>query len=49
MIPHHAAAILMVNETELKDPELQQLAKEIREAQEKEIAFMEAKLSELDK
>ena len=49
MIPHHAAAILMVRETELTDPEIQQLAKEIREAQEKEIAFMKAKLSELDK
>ncbi len=49
MIPHHAAAILMVRETELTDPEIQQLAKEIRETQEKEIAFMKAKLSELDK
>lgn len=49
MIPHHAAAILMVRETELTDPEIQQLAKEIREAQEKEIAFMKAKLSELEK
>lgn len=49
MIPHHAAAILMVKETELSDPEIQKLAKEIREAQEKEIAFMKEKLLELNK
>ncbi len=49
MIPHHAAAVLMVKETELTDPELQKLAKEIIEAQEKEIAFMKAKLAEMSK
>jgi hypothetical protein len=45
MIPHHAAAILMVNETELNDPELQKLAAEIISAQQKEIDFMKAKLT----
>jgi len=44
MIPHHAAAILMVNETELKDPEIQKLAEDIISAQQKEIEFMKAKL-----
>ncbi len=44
MIPHHAAAILMVRETELKDPELQKLAIKIIEAQQKEIEFMKAKI-----
>ena len=49
MIPHHAAAILMVKETELTDPELQKLAKDIISAQQKEINFMKAKLKELEK
>ncbi len=48
MIPHHAAAILMVKETELKDPELQQLAKDIISAQQEEINFMKAKLEQLN-
>jgi uncharacterized protein (DUF305 family) len=47
MIPHHAAAILMVRETELQDPELQKLASDIITAQQKEIDFMKAKLKEL--
>jgi uncharacterized protein (DUF305 family) len=49
MIPHHAAAVLMVKQTDLSDPEIRELAKEIIEAQEKEIAFMKRKLKELDK
>jgi hypothetical protein len=49
MIPHHAAAVLMVKETTLRDPELRKLAKDIIEAQEKEIAFMKTKLEEMDK
>lgn len=48
MIPHHAAAILMVRETELEDPELQKLAKDIISAQQKEIDFMKTKLKELE-
>lgn len=49
MVPHHAAAVLMVKEAELNDPEIQKLAKDIIEAQEKEIAFMKKKLKELDR
>lgn len=49
MVPHHAAAVLMVKEAELSDPEIQKLAREIIEAQEKEIAFMKKKIEELDK
>jgi cell shape-determining protein MreC len=48
MIPHHAAAILMVKETKLTDPELQKLAADIISAQQKEIDFMKAKLKELE-
>lgn len=48
MIPHHAAAILMVKETDLKDPELQKLANEIIVAQQKEIDFMKAKIKEIE-
>lgn len=49
MIQHHAAAVLMVKEADLHDPEIRELAKEIIEAQEKEIAFMKRKLEELNK
>jgi uncharacterized protein (DUF305 family) len=49
MIPHHAAAVLMVKQADLSDPEIRKLAREIIEAQEKEIAFMKRKLKELDK
>ena len=48
MIPHHAAAILMVQETTLHDEELKKLAGEIISAQQKEIDFMKAKLKDLD-
>jgi uncharacterized protein (DUF305 family) len=48
MIPHHAAAILMVKETQLNDPELQKLASDIISAQQKEIDFMKAKLKSID-
>lgn len=48
MIPHHAAAILMAKEAELKDPELVKLKDDIITAQEKEIAQMKAKLAQLD-
>ncbi len=44
MIPHHAAAILMCEQTSLKDPEIQNLCKNIVSAQQSEIAFMKAKL-----
>jgi len=48
MIPHHAAAILMAKEADLKDPQLIRLKDEIITAQEKEIKQMKAKVAELD-
>lgn len=48
MIPHHAAAILMVEEAELHDPEVQALGKAIIEAQQKEIQQMKKKIEELE-
>jgi uncharacterized protein (DUF305 family) len=48
MIPHHAGAVLMVEETELNDPEIQELARNIISSQQKEIAFMKAKLKQLE-
>ncbi|WP_298152311.1 DUF305 domain-containing protein [Flavobacterium sp.] len=49
MIPHHGAAILMVEKAKLTDPEIKQLAQEIITAQEAEIAQMKAKLEEIKK
>lgn len=49
MIPHHAAAILMVEKTTLHDPEIKKLAEGIIAAQEAEIKQMKKKLEELDK
>ncbi len=49
MIPHHAAAILMVEKASLTDPEIKKLAQGIILAQEKEIAQMKAKLNEMKK
>ena len=49
MIPHHAAAILMVEKASLTDPEIKKLAQDIITAQEKEIAQMKAKLNEMKK
>lgn len=48
MIPHHAAAILMVREAELSDPEIRELAKDIITSQQAEIEQMKAKISELE-
>ena len=48
MIPHHAAAILMVKETKITDPEIQKLAQDIISSQQKEIDFMKSKLKELE-
>jgi uncharacterized protein (DUF305 family) len=47
MIPHHAGAILMCNESRLTDREIQALCKEIVSGQRAEIAQMRAKLGEL--
>lgn len=46
MIPHHGGAILMCGRTELRDPDLQQLCREIRDSQQREIDFMKKKLRE---
>lgn len=49
MIPHHAAAILMVEKTAIHDPEIQELANKIIVSQQAEIEQMKAKLKELKK
>ena len=49
MIPHHAAAILMVEKTPIKDAEIQELANKIIVSQQAEIEQMKAKLKELEK
>ena len=47
MIPHHAGAIFMVEESNLVDPEVRKLGDEIIKAQQEEIAVMKAKIQEL--
>lgn len=49
MIPHHAAAILMVQQASLIDPEVKQLGQEIISSQQKEIDFMKEKIKKLEK
>jgi uncharacterized protein (DUF305 family) len=49
MIPHHAAAVLMVKEAELSDPEIRKLAENIISSQQAEIQQMKDKLKELNK
>ena len=49
MIPHHAAALLMAKEADIKDPEIKTLISNIISSQQKEIDFMKAKIKELDK
>lgn len=48
MIPHHSSAILFSQEANLKDPEVQKLARGIIESQEREIAEMKAILARMD-
>lgn len=48
MIPHHSSAILVSKEAALKDPEVRKLAEQIIQAQEKEIAEMNALLEKLN-
>ena len=48
MIPHHSSAIMVSQKAPLKDPEAQQLAKDIIEAQKKEIAQMKAMIKRLE-
>jgi uncharacterized protein (DUF305 family) len=49
MIPHHAGALLMCEQTSLKDPEIRALCEGIKAGQKSEIDFMKAKLEELNK
>jgi hypothetical protein len=49
MIPHHAGAILMCEEADIKDPEIKKLCEQIRASQRAEIEQMKAKLRELKK
>ena len=44
MIPHHAGAILMCENAELRDPELLSLCENILKSQQSEIDFMQKKL-----
>jgi uncharacterized protein (DUF305 family) len=48
MIPHHAAAVLMVEKAELTDPEIKELANKIITSQKAEIEQMKAKIKELE-
>lgn len=48
MIPHHAAAILMVEKTSITDPEIKKLAERIIKAQQAEIEEMKTKLREME-
>lgn len=47
MIPHHSSAIMVSQSAHLTDPEAQQLAKDIIEAQKKEIAQMQGMIKRL--
>ncbi len=49
MIPHHAGAILMAEESTLSDPETRALAQHIIESQQAEIEEMKAILARLEK
>jgi uncharacterized protein (DUF305 family) len=46
MIPHHAGAILMCGEVELRAPDLKKLCSDIITSQQQEIDFMKAQLRE---
>jgi uncharacterized protein (DUF305 family) len=48
MIPHHSIAILTSERARLSDPRVRELAREIIEAQRREIAEMEALIAELE-
>ena len=47
MIPHHAAAILMSEQSKSRDPEIKKLQEEIISSQRKEIEVMKAKLKSI--
>lgn len=48
MIPHHSIAVLTSNQADLKDPEVKKLAKDIIEAQEREIEQMKKMIARLE-
>src|SRR5690606_3407485 len=48
MIPHHSSAILVSQEVDLKDPEAQELARQIIESQQREIAQMKEMITRLE-
>ena len=48
MIPHHSSAILTSSNANFEDAEVQKLANDIIEAQEKEIADMKAMIKRLE-
>ena len=48
MIPHHAGAILMCEQANLKDPEIKELCKNILSGQQSEIEWMTQKLDLLN-
>ena len=47
MIPHHAAAILMSEQSKSQDPEIKKLQQEIIKSQQQEIEVMKAKLESI--
>lgn len=47
MVPHHAAAVLMVKKADIRDPQIKALADSIIAAQQREIRFMKQKLEEI--
>ncbi|MBX9678402.1 MAG: DUF305 domain-containing protein [Gemmataceae bacterium] len=49
MIPHHAGAILMAEQSDTRDPEIKKLVEDIITSQRAEIEQMKRKLAELDK
>ena len=48
MIPHHSIAIMTSERAHLRDPRTRQLAREIIEAQQREIAEMEYLISQIE-
>ena len=49
MIPHHAAAVLMVEKSNVNDPAIKKLAEGIIASQQQEIEQMKKKIEELEK
>lgn len=49
MIPHHAGALLMCEQADIKDPEIKKLCETIKRGQQSEIEFMKRKLQTLQR